>query len=297
MPNISGSSGAARENLTVYRLTPWNVTDLADHNAGDVQGDLGFVLANYINSGQCAAPPYNTQNCFLDDRPLIASFDVEVDSRFGPYLMCNPSQQSNGLVNTSVGAWVCAYNYVPVQWRAIKPSQCAPPCQRANVSVGKDPVLHHFWLPKNRRNMLSYFGGYWYSMPKAGRCTGADRPSDHAHAGAGSGCTWRVNQRPTCISARCLVDRLLDQLTAANRSCFAPCGPGAVNASSPPSACVSACVQSTIMSGIDIKRMTSAWLGAFDPHTGCPRTHVDRAVKKVPRVQANSHLARHHRLK
>ena len=40
---------------------------------------------------------------------MVAAFDVEFDDRYGPYLMCNPSQIPGGLVNTSVGAWQCTY--------------------------------------------------------------------------------------------------------------------------------------------------------------------------------------------
>ena len=36
--------GGKPEDLTVYRLTPGNVTDLVDHNTGDALGDLGFML-------------------------------------------------------------------------------------------------------------------------------------------------------------------------------------------------------------------------------------------------------------
>ena len=67
-------------------------------------------------------------------------------------------------------------------------------------------------------NLISYFGGYWYSTPRLGMCTGDHRPGD------GSGCTWRLAARPYYIEAPCLVDRLLHQLVQANATCFKPCG-------------------------------------------------------------------------
>eukprot|EP00729_Bicosta_minor_P030789 gene30789-19394_t len=91
--------------MTVYRMTPWNVTDVADHDTGDIAGDMGFLLSNYLNAGACQTPPLNTQNCFLFDKPLVAAFPVEVDGNYGPYLMCNPAQVADGTVNTS--DWQC----------------------------------------------------------------------------------------------------------------------------------------------------------------------------------------------
>ena len=86
-----------------------------------------------MNAGACQTPPLNTQNCFLFDKPLVAAFPVEVDGNYGPYLMCNPAQVADGTVNTS--DWQCSYNYVPVQWKAMKPSQCAAPCTIEPTSV------------------------------------------------------------------------------------------------------------------------------------------------------------------
>lgn len=48
MPNIStsaacrarGGNACRNENMTVYRMTPWNVTDVADHDTGDIAGDM-----------------------------------------------------------------------------------------------------------------------------------------------------------------------------------------------------------------------------------------------------------------
>lgn len=39
--------------LTVGRVS----VPQADHDSGDMHGDMGFLLANYINSGKCARRP------------------------------------------------------------------------------------------------------------------------------------------------------------------------------------------------------------------------------------------------
>ena len=40
MPNISAPRPV---NLTVYRMTPYNLTGIADRDTGDAKGDLGCV--------------------------------------------------------------------------------------------------------------------------------------------------------------------------------------------------------------------------------------------------------------
>lgn len=81
-PNISH---IGLDNLTVYRITPWNVTDMGDHDTGDAAGDLGFLLSKYMTNSHCS-PPYITEDCFLDDFPIVASFPVTFDATYGPYV-------------------------------------------------------------------------------------------------------------------------------------------------------------------------------------------------------------------
>lgn len=71
-------------------MTPYNVTDLVDHNTGDAAEDMGFLLERYLAGSNCT-PPYNTHDCFLEDRTVIGAFDVQFDAQYGPYLHCNPN--------------------------------------------------------------------------------------------------------------------------------------------------------------------------------------------------------------
>ena len=42
------AGGGMRENRTVYRVTPYNVSGLADKDTGDVAGDLFFRLGDEL---------------------------------------------------------------------------------------------------------------------------------------------------------------------------------------------------------------------------------------------------------
>lgn len=65
MPNIStsaacrarGGKACRNENMTVYRMTPWNVTDVADHDTGDIAGDM----VSYAESKSHIHPRARTQ--------------------------------------------------------------------------------------------------------------------------------------------------------------------------------------------------------------------------------------------
>eukprot|EP00041_Stephanoeca_diplocostata_P014798 m.279340 g.279340 ORF g.279340 m.279340 type:complete len:314 (+) comp19803_c0_seq1:208-1149(+) len=264
-------SHTGTDNLTVYRMTPYTVTDLTDHNTGDAAGDIGFLLSKYMKGSTCR-PPYNTHECFLDDRTIVAAFDVEFDAQYGPYLRCNPNYIDGGKY-VNISDWVCAYGYPgPDAWSLNRSIGCAAPCQRANVSVGKDPALHRWWEP--RPNILTYFGGYWYDTPKLGACTGNQTPGD------GSGCTWRIRAAPRYINATCLVGRIFDKLERANPTCFATCG-SARNTTSP---CYTRCVEKTILgdppqtSGISKSLVITTWENAFLPGTGCPFLRVNKST-------------------
>ena len=33
--------------------TPWNVTDMDEHDTGDARGDMGFLMEKYIAASSC----------------------------------------------------------------------------------------------------------------------------------------------------------------------------------------------------------------------------------------------------
>eukprot|EP00035_Acanthoeca_spectabilis_P015292 m.304224 g.304224 ORF g.304224 m.304224 type:complete len:341 (+) comp16337_c0_seq16:131-1153(+) len=264
-PNIST---AGVENLTVYRLTPWNVRDLGQHDTGDAAGDLGFTLLKYTENSNCT-PPYNTEECFLDDYPIVGEFNVLFDGNYGPYLHCNPTPiaGSNGLVDLQ--NFTCLYTAptYPNPWSPSHGQGCSPPCDRVNVTVGKDPA-HHVWpgTKAAKSVMSSYFGGYWYSTTKRSECTGTRLPGD----GKTPTCSWKLVDNPRFVNATCLAGVLFGELKAINPGCFTACGPAAGRGNP----CFTQCVKSTVLgtpgmnNGVSVPRMVAAWESAF---TGkCP---------------------------
>lgn len=60
-------------------------------------------------------------------------------------------------------------------------------------------------------------GGFWYSTPTAGECTGEEKPGD------GSGCTWRVASEGKHVNSSC-VNAFIDEVVeSAGHSCFSKC--------------------------------------------------------------------------
>jgi hypothetical protein len=89
--NATSDEAPHLENLTLYRVTPRNVTDIANKNTGDPPGDIGFYLSRKSLVVECRDDPTN-QRCFLAGDNIFAQFVVEVDGNYGGYHMCNPDQ-------------------------------------------------------------------------------------------------------------------------------------------------------------------------------------------------------------
>merc|ERR1712226_95395 len=130
------------------------------------------------------------------------------------------------------------YGHPPALWPNGLPNACDAPCNRVNISVGKDPA-HHVWnsSERSKQQVSSYFGGYWYSTTKAGQCAEGHAPGD------GSGCTWRITGPSKYVNASCVADQLFGVLKEANPSCFAACGPGAGRGNP----CFAKCVTETVL--------------------------------------------------
>jgi len=123
----------APKNLTLYRMTPFGVLDVANKNTGDSHGDTSFVLSKKTNAYTCRQDPSSFQ-CnglaqFTGDDPnstdLIIKLQVELDGKWGPYLPCNPLNVSN----EDKGPWACK--------TSISPGGKPPPpqCKAANFTT------------------------------------------------------------------------------------------------------------------------------------------------------------------
>ena len=262
-------STAAPENLTTYRLTPYNVTGVVDHDTGDATGDAGFY-GSYLmlRMLECQAP-WNGFGCFLANDPVISQFTVEVDGQYGPYLKCNPRQHDTWV---DTGTWDCTYGN-DVLWHGGT-NGCA--CKRANMTVGRDPVDHseHCSAPDAQGRIPEGCSavGWWYSTPHAGECQGDARPGD------ASGCTWRLVETVKTINATCMRGNLVAFALAENPSCFAGCNmrPGSpVPVGNLTSSCFRDCYRE-VWSKVrpSAARVQATWDGSFsfeDPTKGgCP---------------------------
>ena len=85
LPTDSGKP----QNITLYRITPFNVSGIVNKNTGDAPGDVGFFLERKNITQECAKDPHSF-GCFLDGDNMYGKFTVEVDGLWGPYQECNP---------------------------------------------------------------------------------------------------------------------------------------------------------------------------------------------------------------
>ena len=125
-----------RENLTVYRVTPYNVSGLDNKNTGDAAGDLFFRLGDelWLRSFCRAHPELHYDRCKggnwadagLLRNDVYASFTVETDGSYGPYSQCNP-------VGKNARRFQCEPNY------------CG--CPRAQSAVGFYNLSDVTWGP------------------------------------------------------------------------------------------------------------------------------------------------------
>lgn len=159
------------------------VLGLAEKDSGDVSGDLGFVLSQRTSALRCREDPANAMCLSLphfagdDDNStdLVLEFKVEVDGQWGPYLYCNP-------VNNSVptGEWAClpsldslgpagasatcsaTYDAYPVggwNWRAFPVPKTLSDVGLPECCDAAGDADHAFWT-YHANNRTCVYGGY-----------------------------------------------------------------------------------------------------------------------------------------
>lgn len=197
--NCSATNAGKPEQLTMYRLTPGNVTGVADKDTGGNAGDLGFVFQRLSQLARCTEAEANTNGCFLAYRPVIRQFYVDVDGKYGPYvslnaraaaslpyaltvvlttracpclqMRCNPmpfveNPHDSNLVDTT--RWGCYpwHGHGATPWDPATghgSTSCADGAYCGalmNASVGRDPAMHHAYNPEHP-NIAAYFSGEW----------------------------------------------------------------------------------------------------------------------------------------
>ena len=264
----SPGPAAGVQNLSLVRLTPFNITDLACKNTGDAAGDVFFTLDRIALAEQCRNEPDNPR-CFLDGSDVYIDFTVEVDGKFGPYQRCNPLHGS-----LSEPFYCCQQSAAPCrgerQRSGIEP-YCA--CDRQNHTVGVESIeVTHTSRSGWVGAVAKIVGGRWYSTPREGMCQPPHRPGD------GSGCTWRVVGVAATKNATCVRERTFQAIYTRGASCFRQC-PGWPHSLDWTTECYVHCFQSTVLGNASVPPMTQAELvGPFtraleltDPaEGGCP---------------------------
>jgi hypothetical protein len=215
----------------VYRLTPYNVTGLAEKDTGDAPGDMGFYFERFRAMMTCTPELANTNACFLGVQPVVRRFLVEMDGKWGPFMRCNPLPFYNPTdsVHVDTKNWGCFpwHGYPPTPW--IQPDEGSDSCldhaycpEIMNRSVGRDPAQHHSYDPAHP-NLGTYFGGEWYSTKAMGECGPGRVPGD----GKRPSCSWRLSpsgggteQVVKTINATCMDSHLLPLVEANGKPCF-----------------------------------------------------------------------------
>lgn len=102
--NTSLGDDGRPKNVTLYRLTPKNVTGIQNKDTGDAAGDITFYLEKKNLTRECALHP-TSFGCFLDGDNIYGEFVVEMSTQFGPYFDCLPVNHYAGGI-TDKAAWV-----------------------------------------------------------------------------------------------------------------------------------------------------------------------------------------------
>ena len=96
--------------ITQYRMTQFGVVDMNNKNTGDMAGDTSFVIDRRTSAYECRQDPTSFMCSgiaqFDGDEPnstdLVLEWELDVDGKWGPYLMCNPIDSA-----VSDGPWSC----------------------------------------------------------------------------------------------------------------------------------------------------------------------------------------------
>jgi len=226
-------------NLTVYRVTPKNITgDVMDKNTGDSGGDLYFSIYEMIFPLYCLEDPGDSsctarKTLNIPNNNVFERSTLEVDTLYGVYNGCVPSKDN-------VSQFVCQpYANLSKCWwdpefkgpggRSFA-KDFAHVCDRSvcncsailNQSVGvynspmsQWPVFWHnqtaMWVQIEHISKL--LDGYWYSTQSPGQCPPGKSPGDGS-------CYWRdygVNRR---VNATCVNNRVKSKIMEKNQNCF-----------------------------------------------------------------------------
>ena len=181
------------QTIRLLRLARPGDTGLGDRDAGDVYGDLAFVMRLFYFPMACRADP-STAGCFLAsaDDAVILDYQVSVDGQYGPYSECNPA----GVGGVHGAPFECEPD-VGV------PDGCL--CARTRRAVGRTGLQHRYdGYPAETRwgrwrvALARLLRGSWFSLPGGGECASGAVPN-------GTGCTWGDVRLVGTANASCVL--------------------------------------------------------------------------------------------
>jgi hypothetical protein len=235
---VAGSSTVRPKNITVYRVTPHNITgDITNLNTGDAGGDGYFSTYEMIFPLYCDQQPTDgsctaRKSLNIPNNNVFEESIVEVDPRFGVYNGCIPNvtvkdaSQCEPYADTSTCWWNITgpddTGYANSFKGLCDPKVCV--CDAVlNRSVGayhnpmsQWPVHWHnqtaMW--QQIELMSRIWDGYWYSTLKGGECA----PDQAVGTGA---CFWKFHGVQRRVNATCVKKRIAAKIEARNAKCFA----------------------------------------------------------------------------
>lgn len=198
--------------LELTRMTPRNVTGIANKDTGDAAGDLFFTLISATKPTECAkAKPAPWAGCFLNGDNIFIKSQVLVDGNWGIYQECNPATVPLPSAQANTGSFACCGSldctgkpsgFLPAPKPKNSSDYCY--CPRTNRTVGRSTVVEHFTGGPGSAFQPSYLGdtakllaGNWYSTPAAGECKGSALPGQ-------GGCTWKVQKTLAVVNQSCV---------------------------------------------------------------------------------------------
>jgi hypothetical protein len=145
------------ETITLYRMTPQNMTDLTDKDTGDARGDLMFTLdeeaiplqcRHYPSDPDCVTGDASQTHQWLLDAPLVyARHTVQTSGEWGPYLHCNVNLSvpfGGGGVGKDEPHFYCRGASPPIT--TVDRGLCSS-CARSFAGIGWAPNNHSFGPP------------------------------------------------------------------------------------------------------------------------------------------------------
>eukprot|EP00040_Diaphanoeca_grandis_P028576 m.165798 g.165798 ORF g.165798 m.165798 type:complete len:332 (-) comp31397_c0_seq1:246-1241(-) len=274
-------SPTSSQVIELIRMTPRNVSGIANKDTGDDAGDLFFTLTAAIKPAECESPnPPPWAGCFLNGDNIFIKSKVEVDGQWGIYQECNPASAPLPPSQANPGSFVCCGGLNcsgppgPLQPSAKNSSDMCF-CARTNQTVGVATVEDHFttvpFMPAYLKETAALLGGNWYSTPADGECA--------PNQTVGQGCSWKVQEIVSVINQTCVKNNVYGAVEhncpAAFESCAQP-----YNRSTPCYANVffQAFLGNATLGCTQMPReaLLAPWVKSFNG--GCPPLTIDAGV-------------------